>query len=230
MYIGILGTGIVGQVMAQTLFARGYSVQIGTRDVNSALGRMDTNATRYGEPFGRWHQQHPEIPVVTFREAATFGEVFINATNGMGSLAALEAAGDAALGGKIMLDIANPLDFSQGMLPTLSIKDTDSLAEVLQRRFPQLRVVKTLNTMNVMLMVNPASLHGGDHTVFVSGDDAAARAVVANYLRGWFGWREDRILDLGSLETARGTEMLLPIWLRLFGVFGNAPFQFKVVS
>jgi len=157
-------------------------------------------------------------------------EVLINATNGTGSLAALEAAGEAALEGKILLDIANPLDFSQGMPPTLSVKDTDSLAEQIQRRFPALKVVKTLNTMNVMLMVNPGNLQNGDHTVFVSGDDAAARAAVKGYLQSWFGWREDRILDLGALETARGTEMLLPLWLRLFGVFGNAPFQFKVVS
>jgi 8-hydroxy-5-deazaflavin:NADPH oxidoreductase len=226
MNIGIFGTGIVGQVLAQALAAQGHTVRIGTRDVAASLGRLGSTATGYGEPFGLWAQHHPEIQVMTFREAAEFGELLINATNGTGSPEALEQAGAAALGSKVMLDASNPLDFSKGMPPTLSVSNTDSLAETLQRQFPELRIVKSLNTMNAHLMLNPATLAGGDHTVFLSGNDAQAKQQVGDLLRS-AGWSD--ILDLGDLSSARGAEMILPLWLSVWGVMGNTPFQFKVV-
>jgi len=112
------------------------------------------------------------------------------------------------------------------MLPTLSVANTDSLGEQIQRRFPGVKVVKTLNTMNAYLMVNPAQLAGADHTVFMSGDDAEAKLTVAELLRS-FGWTD--IIDVGDVSVARGTETLLPIWLRLFGALQNPVFNFKIV-
>ena len=137
----------------------------------------------------------------------------------------LEQAGADNLAGKVLVDIANPLDFSAGFPPTLSVKDTDSLGEQVQRAFPQTKVVKALNTLTASLMVDPASL-GESSTVFVSGEDAAAKATVVELLES-FG--HDDVIDLGGIETARGTEMLLPIWLRLMGTLGTGQFNFKVV-
>jgi hypothetical protein len=224
MNIGIFGTGMVGQVVGAALADKGHEVMIGTRDVAKSLANVEQS--QYGMPgFGEWIKGHPTIKVGTFAEAAAFGELLVNATNGFGSLPALEAAGAANLGSKVLMDIANPLDFSKGMPPTLFVKDTDSLAEQIQRAFPDLKVVKTLNTMNANVMVNPKTV-AGDSTVFVSGNDAAAKATVRGILEG-FGWAD--IMDLGDLSSARAVEMLLPIWLRAWGVIGKTPFNFKVV-
>ena len=130
------------------------------------------------------------------------------------------------MNGKVLVDISNPLDFSKGMPPSLSVVNTDSLGEQIQRRFPEARVVKTLHTINAYLMVDPAQLAGGDHTVFVSGDDPGAKGAVTDLLRS-FGWTD--IIDLGDITTARGTEMLLPMWLRLFGALQKPVFNFKIV-
>jgi predicted dinucleotide-binding enzyme len=114
------------------------------------------------------------------------------------------------------------------MPPRIGANSEESLAERIQAAFPSARVVKTLNTMNASLMVEPAQLASGDHTVFVSRDQAGAKATVGELLRS-FGWRD--IIDLGDLATARGTELLLPIWLSLMVALGlpRSSFQFKVV-
>jgi predicted dinucleotide-binding enzyme len=141
-------------------------------------------------------------------------------------LEALKLAGVRNLSGKILIDIANPLDFSQGMPPSLTVCNKDSLAEQIQRAFPEARVVKALNTMNCKVMVNP-NLVPGDHDVFMSGNDATAKAKVTEILKNWFGWRN--VIDLGDITSARGTEMLLPIWLRLMGVLQTTNFNFRIV-
>lgn len=225
MKIGIFGTGVVGQTIAAALAAKGHSVMIGTRDPKATLGR-DTGNAFSSTPFKAWHAANPGIQLGTFAQAARFGEALVNATSGDGALPALQAAGADALGDRIMLDIANPLDFSRGMPPSLSVCNTDSLGEQLQRAFPRLRVVKTLNTTNAMVMVNPAAVAGGDHSMFVCGNDADAKAKVKGWLGEWFGWRD--VIDLGDITTARGTEMLLPIWLRLWGALGTPMFNFKI--
>ena len=142
------------------------------------------------------------------------------------SIAALEAAGRDNLAGKVLLDIANPLDFSQGFPPSLFVSNTDSLGEQIQAAFPELKVVKSLNTMNAFLMVDPRQLADGDHTVFVSGNDAEAKKTVTGLLES-FGHTD--VIDLGDISTARGTEMLLPIWMRLYGALNNPMFNFKIV-
>ena len=225
MQIGILGTGIVGQTIATALATQGHAVMIGTRDPQATLGRDSGNVFNK-TPFREWQAANPTVRLGTFADAARFGEVLINATSGDGALPALEAAGAEALGEKVMLDISNPLDFSRGMPPTLSVCNTDSLGERIQRVFPRLRVVKTLNTTNALVMVNPAAVAGGDHSMFVAGNDADAKAKVKSWLGEWFGWRD--VVDVGDITSARGTEMLLPIWVRLWGALGTPMFNFRI--
>jgi predicted dinucleotide-binding enzyme len=226
MQIGILGTGIVGQTLAAALTAKGNSVMLGTRDP-AATVRRDRGTQMNPTSFKDWQQANPKVRLGTFTEAARFGEVLFNATSGGGALPALQAAGADALGEKILLDISNALDFSHGFPPTLSVCNSDSLGEQLQRAFPHVRVVKTLNTMTAAVMVNPAAVGGGDHSLFMSGNDGGAKAKVRRWLGDWFGWKD--IIDLGDITTARGAEMLLPVWLRLMGTLGTPMFQFKVV-
>jgi predicted dinucleotide-binding enzyme len=223
--LGILGTGVVGKTLAARLADLGHEVMVGTREPEETLSR--TEPDQYGNlPFGTWQQEHPEVKLGSFGEAAIHGEMVVNATAGTVSLEALDMAGEENLSGKVLIDISNPLDFSKGMPPTLSVSNTDSLGEQIQRRFGEAKVVKTLHTMNAYLMVDPAQLGGGDHTVFVCGDDAEAKERVTELLRS-FGWTD--IIDLGDISMARGTEMLLPIWLRLFGSLQKPLFNFKIV-
>jgi predicted dinucleotide-binding enzyme len=212
MQIGVLGSGMVGQSIGGKLVELGHAVKVGTREPQKLaewLGKVGGNAS-----------------AASPAEAAAFGEIVFNCTNGVGSLEALQMAGEENLNGKILIDISNPLDFSQGFPPTLSVCNNDSLGEQIQRTYPAVKVVKTLNTMNTNLMVNPA-LVPGEHDVFVSGNDAEAKATVTNILKDWFGWQS--VIDLGDITTARATEMLMPLWLRLYGVFQNANFNYKIV-
>ena len=226
MRIGIIGTGVVGQTIGAKLAELGHEVMMGTRDVATTLARSEPDM--YGNPpFRTWQAQHAQVKLGTFAEAAAHGEIVINATAGMASLDALKRAGEGNLNGKILIDIADPLDFSKGMPPSLSVCNTDSLGEQIQRALPGARVVKTLNTMNANLMVNPRQLADGDHHAFVSGNDAQAKAQVTDLLKSWFGWRS--VIDLGDITTARGTEMLLPIWVRLWGALQVPIFNFKIV-
>jgi 8-hydroxy-5-deazaflavin:NADPH oxidoreductase len=224
MNIGILGTGMVGQVVGAALATKGHSVMIGTRDVQKSLASSEPNA--YGLPaFGIWHKDNQHIKVGTFAEAAKFGELLVNATSGLVSLDALKAGGTDNLGSKILIDIANELDFSKGMPPRALANTDRSLGEDIQTAFPNLKVVKTLNTMNAFVMVNPALVKGGDSTVFINGNDASAKATVTEILKG-FGWQD--IMDLGDITASRSVEMILPLWLKGWGVIGNTPFNFKI--
>ncbi len=225
MHIAVLGTGMVGQTIAARLDALGHDVTIGTRSPQATLARTEPDAMG-NAGFGAWAAEHPAITVATFEQAAAAAELVVNATGGGVSLEALEAAGADNLAGKVLVDIANPLDFSQGMPPTLFVKDTDSLGEQIQRAFPATKVVKTLNTMNAYLMADPKQLADGDHSVFVSGDDAGAKETVTELLTS-MGHTD--VIDLGDISTARGTEMILPVWLRLWGSLGTPAFNFKVV-
>jgi hypothetical protein len=224
MKIAVLGTGTVGPTIAAALSALGHDVVIGTRDPQTTLARTEPGATG-GAAFADWHAAHGEIEVGTFADAAARADVVVNATNGAGSLAALTAAGSGNLSGKVLMDIANPLDFSHGFPPSLNPVNTDSLGEQIQRAFPEARVVKTLNTMTASVMVDPAGVAGGEHSVFVSGNDAAAKETVSGLLAA-MGHRD--IIDLGDITTARGAEMMLPIWVRLWGALGTGAFNFKV--
>jgi predicted dinucleotide-binding enzyme len=225
MKIAVLGTGMVGQSLAGRLAELGHDVTVGTRDVDATMARTEPDAMG-NPPYSVWAQSHPEVRLAAFAGAATGAELVVNATNGYASIPALTAAGRENLAGKVLLDIANPLDFSKGFPPTLFVKDTDSLGEQIQREFAELRVVKALNTMNAHLMVNPRQLADADHTAFVAGDDADAKKTVIDLLTS-FGHTD--VIDLGDITNARGAEMLLPIWVRLMGAVNTPYFNFKIV-
>jgi len=212
----VLGTGIVGTTIATRLIGLGHEVRLGARETGNDRARAWAKAAGARASHG------------TFADAAGFGELVWNCTLGAASLDALGAAGAANLRGKVLIDVANPLDFSQGMPPTLfAAAAGESLGERIQKAFPEARVVKALNTVNAGVMVDPQKVAGGDHDVFICGDDAQAKGRVTEILRGWFGWK--RVIDLGGIGSARGTECYVAFWVRLWGAMGTADFNVKVV-
>lgn len=214
MRIGVLGTGAAGRAIATRLLQLGHEVTMGSRSAD-------------GEALHAWLAEAGEGAAGgSFADAAEKAELIFNCTAGAASLAALSAAGAESLAGKTLVDVANPLDFSAGFPPTLSVCNDDSLAEQIQAAFPQTRVVKALNTVTAAVMVDPGRLRG-DHTIFVCGDDEAAKAQVKALLAA-IGWASDSILDLGGIDAARGTEMYLPLWLRLYGALGTADFNIAI--
>ena len=228
MKIAVIGTGSVGRTLAGKFEALGHEVTIGTRDVAATLTR-DTPDQLGTPPFATWQAERPEVGLATFADAAAGSELVVNATSGLASLEALSAAGAAGaanLAGKVLMDVANPLDYSQGFPPGLDPVDSDSLGERIQRAFPEARVVKTLCTVNTKVMVDPARVGGGEHTIFLSGDDTGAKALVGALLTA-MGWSD--IIDLGNIRTARGQEMLMRNWLNLLTTLGTAEFNIKVV-
>jgi 8-hydroxy-5-deazaflavin:NADPH oxidoreductase len=219
MKIAVLGTGMVGDTIGSRLIELGHEVKMGSRTATNEKAKafVDKHAGK--------------ASAGTFTDAAEFGEVVINCTAGGGSIDALKMAGEKNINGKIIIDIANPLDFSKGMPASLipALSNTNSLGEEIQKTFPSTKVVKTLNTMWCGLMVNPAMINGGDHTNFISGNDADAKQKVKALLNE-FGWKKENILDLGDISAARGTESVLPVWLRIWNATQNGAFNFKVIS
>jgi predicted dinucleotide-binding enzyme len=212
MKIGILGSGMVGNTLGTKLVSIGHQVMMGSRTAASDAGQ-------------KWLQSvHGEGQTGTFADAAKFGELVINCTNGANSIEALRQSGSANLRGKILIEVSNPLDFSRGMPPSLTICNTDSLGEQVQRELPETRVVKALNTVNCAVMVQP-SLAPGDHQLFICGNDPSAKREVIGYLAEWFGWKKENVVDLGDIIGARATEMYLPLWLRLMGLLGTPHFN-----
>jgi predicted dinucleotide-binding enzyme len=214
MRVAVLGTGSVGRAIAGKLAELGHEVTMGSRSAdNEALREWVAGA---GEGAGGG----------SFAEAAANGELIFNCTAGTASLEALDAAGAENLGGKTLVDVSNPLDFSAGFPPTLSVCNDDSLGERIQAAFPETRVVKSLNTVNCDVMVDPARVRG-DHAIFVCGEDEAAKAQVGALLEA-FGWPAEAIVDLGGIDAARAAEMYLPLWLRLYGTLGGADFNISI--
>lgn len=229
MKIAIIGTGSVGQTLASKLSELGHDVVIGTRNVSEKLS--STVKDGYGNPtFSEWHKGNSKVKLETFEKAASFGEIVINATQGGSSLDALNMAGGKNLAGKILIDIANPLDFSNGMPPSLlpGLSNTNSLGEEIQKSFPYTLVVKTLNTMWCGLMVNPGIIGGGDHINYIAGNDTGAKNKV-NKLLNQFGWKDENIIDLGDITGARASESVLLIWLRVMGTLQKGVFNFRLV-
>jgi predicted dinucleotide-binding enzyme len=214
MRIAVLGTGVVGRTIATKLVQLGHKVTMGSRSTDSEGLREWLGEAGEGASGG------------TFADAAADAELVFNCTAGGASLDALAAAGVDKLAGKVLVDVANPLDFSRGMPPTLTVCNDDSLGERIQAAFPRARVVKALNTVNAQVMTDPGRLPGA-HNVFVCGNDADAKASVRELLQA-FGWPQESIVDLGEIGAARGTEMYLPLWLRLMGALGTAEFNIQV--
>jgi predicted dinucleotide-binding enzyme len=214
MRIGVLGTGMVGNAIATKLVSVGHEVMMGSRTAGNP--RAQGWAASAGERGSAG----------TFADAATFGELLFNCIAGAHALEALEAARRDNLDGKILVDVANPLDFTRGMPPTLTVCNTDSLGEQIQRTFPDVKVVKALNTMNCTVMVEPRSVPG-DHNAFVCGADEKAKDKVMGLLES-FGWRRKRIVDLGGIGASRGLEMYVSLWLSLYGAVGGPQFNIAV--
>jgi predicted dinucleotide-binding enzyme len=214
MNIGILGSGITAQTIGTKLVQQGHEVMLGSRE----------EAKPSSVIWARDAGQHALYG--TFRNAATFGEIIFNCTLGSVSLDALQQAGAENLKGKILIDTANPIDRSTGVWK-LTVCNTDSLGEQIQRAFPETRVVKTLNTLNANVMADPAKLLEGTD-IFISGNDLDAKATVIRYLREWFGWRH--VIDLGDITTARGVEMYVLLWHYLRNTVPSQRFNIKVVT
>jgi len=216
MRIAVLGTGVVGTTLGDALIARDHEVWLGSRSGDNETARAWS--ARQGE---RAHH-------AAFAAAAAAADLVVNATAGVASLAALDQVGQELLAGKVLLDVANPLDFTHGFPPTLSVCNDDSLGEQIQRRFPDTRVVKALNTVAASVMVDPQQLAGASD-VFLAGDDDSAKEAVAEILGG-FGWPREHIRDLGGITAARGLEMYLALWVRLMAQVDTAVFNVRVVT
>ena len=217
MKIGILGTGVVGNTLGTALIAKGHEVKMGSRDATNEKAAGWTKVNGKNATQG------------TFEDAAIFGDIIFNCTKGEHSLEAITLAGEQNIAGKILVDVGNPLDFSKGMPPTLSLVNDTSLGETIQAAFPQTHVVKTLNTLTCTLMVDANKLANGDHNIFLCGNDESAKQKVKEFLHDNFNWKIENIIDLGDITNSRGTEQLLPIWIRLWGALGTADFNFKIV-
>jgi len=215
MQIGIMGSGLTAQTIGSKLVSLGHEVMLGSRE------EAKPSTVAWAKEEGGQHALYG-----TFMNAAAFGEIIFNCTMGSASLAALNQAGVENLSGKVLIDTANPIDRTTDRW-TLTVSNTDSLAEQIQRSFPETRVVKTLNTVNANVMVDPAKLLERTH-VFVSGNDIEAKAVVVRILRDWFGWKE--IIDLGGIETARSVEMYVLLWHNLRNAISSQRFNIKVVT
>ncbi|MEV6063973.1 NADPH-dependent F420 reductase [Nocardia asteroides] len=205
MRVAVLGTGQVGRRLASKLVEVGHTVTMGSRTADNA------DAAAWAAETGGAHG--------TFADAAAASELIVNATSGTVSLAALTAAGADNLRGKVIVDVSNPLDFSHGFPPKLVVPDEGSVAESLQAAFPDAFVVKTLNTTNNQVMVDPARIPG-KHSIFLSGDDADAKKQVTELLTS-FGWAADQLIDLGPLHTARSTEPTVLLWVSLYQALGT---------
>lgn len=218
MNIAVFGTGTVGDTIGSRLIELGHQVMMGSRSADNEKAAAFVAKHKKGASAG------------TYATAAKFGEVLFNCTKGDGSIEALKMAGDA-INGKIVIDVSNPLDFSKGMPPSLlpELSNTNSLGEEIQKTFPQAHVVKTLNTMWCGLMVNPTMIGGGDHTNFICGNNVEAKTKVKTLLNQ-FGWKNENLLDLGDITNARGTEAVLPIWLRVWSATQNGVFNFKIIN
>ena len=222
MKIAVLGTGMVGQAVAAKLSDLGHEMAVGTRDPQATLARTEPDAMG-NPPFSAWHAEHPAVRLATFAEAAAQAELVVNATRGGVSRRAEPGRRDQPRRQGAARH-RQPARLLAG-LPTQHVRQGHRLpAEQIQRAFPEARVVKSLNTMTAALMVDPARVGGGDHSTFVSGDDPEAKQTVVDLLTS-LGHTD--VIDVGDLSTARGTEMLLPIWVRLMGALGTPLLQLQ---
>ena len=212
MKMGVLGSGMVAQGLSARLAELGHEIVIGTRDSDKLKG---------------WQSSNQRVLIGSFAETAAHGEMIFNATNGAASLNALTMAGEENLADKILVDVSNPLDHSNGFPPSLTVFGKDSLAEQIQRAFPLAKVVKTLNTVTARVMTHPLEVANGDHHVFISANDVDAKSQVTDILRS-FGWLH--IFDLGDLSTARGTEAYLLLWVRLYGAMNTGMLNVKIMK
>jgi hypothetical protein len=196
MKIGVLGSGDVGQVLGAGFIKYGHEVKMGTRDpmqekVKNWVAKNGTKAS-----------------AGSFAGAAQFGELLVLATHGVATENAIKLAGVKNFSGKVVIETTNPLDFSKGVPPTLSVGFTDSLGEQIQRLIPEAKVVKAFSIVGNAHMVNP-QFPGGPPDMFICGNDASAKVKVTEILKV-FGWP---VIDLGGIEMSRYLEPLAMVWI-----------------
>jgi predicted dinucleotide-binding enzyme len=223
MRIAMIGGGVVGQTLGAGLIAKGHEVVIGIR--NHSTEEL-AKARPQGVTLSQWMTTTGGT-VTDYATAAKGAEVVFNVTAGQHSLEALRTAGAANLSGKVLVDVANPLDFSKGLPPFLdqALSGATSLAEQIQAAFPEAKVVKAFNTIAAEVMVAPGKIPG-DHDLFISGNDAGAKAVVSDLARS-VGWTN--FADLGDIVGGRAQEAVLPVWVRLWLSGGSPLVNLKVV-
>jgi len=220
MNIGVLGTGVVGETIATALIEKGHSVRIGSRSANN-------------EKAGEWVKKlNNHASQGDFNDAAAFGEIVFLCLNGVHALDAVRSIDANSINGKTVIDVTNPLDFSKGMPPRLldGLHSSTSPGEEIQKALPGAKLVKTFNTVNCDVMVNPELINGGDHTLFVCGNDTDAKNKVKHFLVDTFGWKAENLLDLGGIQSARGTEAYVPFWVMVMQAVGTPVFSIKVVK
>jgi len=220
MNIGVLGTGMVGETIATALIEKGHQVRMGSRSANN-----DKAATWVKKSNNKASQGD-------FNDAAAFGEIVFLCLNGAYALDAVRSINAASINGKVVIDLTNPLDFSKGMPPRLleGLNNSTSLGEEIQAVLPGASVVKTFNTINSNVMVNPKLVNNGDHTLFICGNDNDAKNKVKQFLVDTFGWKSENLMDLGGMITARGTEAYVPFWVMMMQATGSPMFNIKVVK
>ncbi|MFX1479893.1 MAG: NADPH-dependent F420 reductase [Promethearchaeota archaeon] len=224
MKIGIIGSSNVAQTIGEKFLSLEHEVMISSRDVSKDKGELPSAEDWVKKQIKKGFT----ASAGSFSEAAKFGELLFNCTEGKYSMLALETAGKENMKGKILIDLANPLDFSQGFPPTLSVVNDYSLGEQIQESFPETKVVKTLNTVTVALMINPDMLNAS-HTLFICGNDEEAKKwVKEELLTKWFGWKD--IIDLGDIKGSRGMEMYLMLWIRIYDILDTANFNLRIIK
>ncbi len=220
MNIGVLGTGMVGETIATALIEKGHDVRMGSRSANNEKAAEWVKKSKNHASQG------------DFNHAASFGEILFLCLNGAHAVDAVNSVNSDNVSGKIVIDVTNPLDFTKGMPPRLveGLNNSTSLGEEIQKALPTAFVVKTLNTVNAHVMVNPALVHNGDHSLFICGNDADAKNKVKHFLVDTFGWKPENLLDLGGIQSARGMEAYVPFWVMMMQATGSPMFNIKVVK
>ena len=219
MKIGVLGTGVVGEAIASALVNKGHSVMMGSRSAGSEKGLA-------------WKKKTGERAFEgSFADAALYGDILFLCLNGAYAYETVKDLSATELTGKIVIDVTNPLDFTQGMPPRILEKfQTESLGEHLQELLPHSFVVKALNTLNYKLMVDARVVNSGNHNLFICGNDINAKNQVKHFLVDNFHWKPENLVDLGDIKSARCTEAIVPFWVLVWQSLGTPLFNFKVVT
>jgi predicted dinucleotide-binding enzyme len=214
MRVGVLGSGEVGRRLAEGFSGRGHEVMIGSRDPNKSELRDWLSGDGSGIEAG------------SFEQAAAHGELIVLAVLGSAGEEAIADAGPDNFGGKVVIDAMNPLDFSGGFPPKLSISGEDSLGERVQRALPDARVVKAFNTIGNPYFVDP-SFSEGQPTMLIAGNDQAAKDTVRNVLTD-FGWSDT--VDIGGIEGSRELEAICIVWVKIGGARGAWDHGFRLLA
>ena len=222
MKIGVLGSGDVGRRLSDGFIELGHAVKIGSRDPTKEEVVQWVN--KHG---GGGTEEEAKASSGTFAEAASFGEMIVNATSWNGTSNVIRMADPKNFAGKIVIDLTNPLDFSQGMPPKLAIGHSDSAGETVQRLIPEAKVVKAFNIVGNPHFLHPNFPNGGPPTMFICGNDEQAKKIVTDNILAKLGWEET--IDIGGIEGSRLLEPLAMLWITYYFRTGTGNHAFKLL-